>query len=110
MLDKLILNIREGDIPFSEVLHYIEEQYDFTPSAFKNGTLENATDQNQGSCKIFAFAQLNQLSKADTLTLFAEHYEHVLLDPDGINHQNIRQFMQHGWNGISFEAFPLKTK
>lgn len=110
MLDKLILNIKEGDIPFSEVLNYIDEQYHFTPSAFKNGSLENAVDQNHGSCKIFAFAQLNQLNEADTLTLFAEHYENVVQDADGTNHQNIRQFIQHGWNGISFNAFPLKAK
>lgn len=110
MLDKLILNIKEGDIPFSEVLHYIDEQYHFTPTAFQNGTLMNAADQNQGSCKIFAFAQLNELNEADTLALFAEHYENVLQDAEGTNHQNIRQFMQHGWSGISFDAFPLKAK
>lgn len=110
MLDKLILNIKEGDTPFSEVLNYIDEQYDFTPTAFQNGTLANAADQNQGSCKIFAFAQLHQLNETDTLTLFAEHYDHVLQDPAGDTHQNIRQFMEHGWNGITFEAFPLKAK
>lgn len=110
MVDKLLLNIREGDILFQEVLLFIEDQYDFTPTAFTNGTLQNTAHENQGSCKVLAFAQLQELSQEDTLSLFAEHYEHVLADPDGTTHQNIRQFMQHGWGGISFEHFPLKAK
>ena len=50
------------------------------------------------------FARLNKLSREDTLLLFAEHYRAVLDDPEGTNHQNIRQFMENGWEGVEFEG------
>ena len=43
-------------IVFTETMSVIEENYKFKPTAFKNGTLENAEGQNSGSCKLFAFA------------------------------------------------------
>ena len=52
--------------------------------------------------KYFLFAQLNGLDQAQTLSLFAEHYAAVLATPDATDHQNIRQFMQNGWDGIQF--------
>jgi hypothetical protein len=66
--------------------------------------------QNQGSAKVFAFAKLNGLSAEDTLWLFAEHYHSVLADPTGIDHQNIRQFIVHGWPGIEFKGEALVAK
>jgi HopJ type III effector protein len=42
--------------------------------------------------------------------LFAEHYQAVLKTPDGTDHQNIRQFMLHGWEGIVFEGHALIAK
>jgi len=59
---------------------------------------------------VFAFAQLNGLSAADTLYLFAEHYQSVLDHPDATDHQNIRQFMANGWDGIAFEGQALVAK
>ena len=53
---------------------------------------------------------LPDLNQADTLALFAEHYAAVLATPDGTDHQNIRQFMQNGWNGIKFEGTALVVK
>ncbi|GAB2979514.1 hypothetical protein GCM10027049_13510 [Mucilaginibacter puniceus] len=53
---------------------------------------------------------MHNLSAADTLYLFAEHYQSVLANPDGIDHQNIRQFMANGWEGVVFEAEVLKVK
>ena len=78
--------------------------------AFKNGDIYNDTTQNQGSAKVFSFAKINNLSKADTLLLFAEHYRAVINNVNGTDHQNIRQFMQHGWSGIEFESDALKAK
>lgn len=49
-------------------------------------------------------------SEQDTLELFAEHYLSVLNDPQGSGHQNIRQFMASGWEGIEFEAEVLTEK
>ncbi|WP_313376073.1 HopJ type III effector protein [Chishuiella sp.] len=102
--------LNKSDLQFSEVLQYIEDNYNYTASAFTNGNQENAQDQNQGSAKVFAFAQLNNLSQEDTLKLFAEHYKAVLETPEGTDHNNIRQFIQNGWNGVKFENTVLIKK
>ncbi|WP_373367060.1 HopJ type III effector protein, partial [Aliivibrio fischeri] len=66
-------------IEFTETMAVIESHYDFTPTEFANGNTVNLADQNNGSCKIFAFALLNQLKK----------YRHdVLENPQGDDHQN----------------------
>jgi hypothetical protein len=92
---------------FKEVLEFIETSYQHQPTAFKNGEVYNEATQNQGSARVFAFAQFNNLGKEETLQLFAEHYQSVLDTPDGTDHQNIRQFMKHGWEGIVFEGTAL---
>ena len=98
-------------IDFKTVIAHIEENYDFTPTKFTNGKTINEADQNNGSCKIFSFAKLNNLSKEETLSLFGEFYRNdVLKNPEGTDHQNIRNFIQFGWNGISFEDDALKKK
>ncbi len=97
-------------LSFNEVITYIDEKYNYTPSAFKNGMLFNQEDQNQGSAKLFFFAKLNDVSKEDTLKLFAEHYESVIMDEKGTSHQNIRNFMEYGWEGVLFEKEVLQLK
>ncbi|RZJ49629.1 MAG: type III effector [Chryseobacterium sp.] len=98
-------------IQFKDVIAYIDERYDFTPTKFTNGNTVNEADQNNGSCKIFSFAKLNDLSKEDTLNLFGEFYrEDVLQNPEGTDHQNIRNFIEFGWDGVSFEGEALKRK
>ena len=103
-LSTLIKDLKGNSIPFSQVLAFIETYYQYQPAAFKNGDVYNEATQNQGSAKVFSFAHLNNLSNEDTLYLFAEHYQSVLANPDAVDHQNIRQFMIHGWEGISFES------
>jgi hypothetical protein len=98
-------------ITFPETIAVIEENYDFTPTTFDNGTQHNAAAENSGSCKLFAFAQLQNLSQTETLACFgAFYFEEVLGDPKGINHQNIRNFMKTGWGGIRFEGEALNLK
>ena len=106
----LIEKLKENGLTFKEVIEFIETRYQHQPTAFKNGEAYNEATQNQGSAKVFSFAQLNNLSKEDTLYLFAEHYQAVLNTPDGTDHQNIRQFMKHGWSGIAFEGQALLAK
>ncbi|MGO4294040.1 HopJ type III effector protein [Chitinophaga sp. RAB17] len=106
----LIQKLKDNSLPFKEVIEFIETYYQHQPTAFKNGEAHNEATQNQGSAKVFAFAQLNHLSQEDTLYLFAEHYQSVLNTPDGTDHQNIRQFMIHGWSGIVFEGQALLAK
>ncbi|KAA2241681.1 HopJ type III effector protein [Chitinophaga agrisoli] len=109
-LASLIKNLKDNSITFKEVLEFIDAHYQHQPTAFKNGEAYNEATQNQGSARVFAFAQLNDLSKEDTLFLFAEHYQSVLSNPGGTDHQNIRQFIMHGWPGIVFEGQALLEK
>jgi hypothetical protein len=109
-LSALLTHLKNNSLSFKEVIAFIEAHYQHTPTAFGNGTARNEATQNQGSAKVFAFAQLNKLSKEDTLYLFAEHYQSVLATPDGTDHQNIRQFMINGWQGIAFEGQALSPK
>src|ERR1700743_1804445 len=109
-LNTLLENLKQNTVSFNEVIDFINARYEHQPTAFKNGEAYNELTQNQGSARIFAFAQLNNLDKEDTLYLFAEHYQSVLNNPEGADHQNIRQFMQHGWQGISFEGQVLTAK
>ena len=95
---------------FADVIAFIEDNYTYTASAFTNGNQENAADQNQGSAKVLAYAKLNNLSQEDTLKLFAEHYNAVIETPNGTDHNNIRQFIKNGWNGVTFENNVLTAK
>lgn len=108
-LQQLVQN--PENIMFNDVISFIDERYDFTPTKFTNGNTVNEADKNNGSCKVFSFAKLNDLSKDETLTLFGDFYRNdVLKNPTGSDHQNIRNFMQFGWDGISFEGEALKQK
>jgi hypothetical protein len=106
----LLENLKAKTISFVDVIATIDSLYHHTPTAFKNGDVDNQANQNQGSAKVFSFAKLSQLSQQNTLALFAEHYEAVLNTPEGNDHQNIRQFMQHGWDGVKFENSALSLK
>jgi hypothetical protein len=98
-------------IAFSDTMAVIEAIYEFTPAAFKNGELMNEQGQNSGSCKLFAFAQLQGFSAQQTLACFGSYYrDDVLLHPDGTDHQNIRNFMKTGWEGIQFNSNTLKPR
>lgn len=98
-------------ITFQDTIQVIEENYDFSPTAFKNGNQNNSIGENNGSCKIVAFAKLNNLSEEDTLACFGAYYfEDVLQNPEGNDHQNIRNFIKNGWEGIQFEGEALALK
>ena len=105
------LNQTPETIAFAETISVIEENYTFEPTAFENGMLHNAAGENSGSCKLFAFAEMQNLSEKQTLSCFgAYYYEDVLKNPEEMNHQNIRNFMKTGWEGIAFYGSPLKLK
>ncbi|MBJ8422962.1 HopJ type III effector protein [Acinetobacter bereziniae] len=110
MVQDLLKQLQAGEAKFVDVIQHIEARYTHTPTAFQNGQQHNAATENQGSAKVFSFAQLNQLDQQQTLNLFAEHYASVLATPDASDHQNIRQFMQNGWDGIQFEGVALTAK
>jgi len=105
------LNDDPAAVTFDDTMATIAAHYEFTPAAFANGDTRNEAGQNSGSCKLFAFAQLNGLSKEQTLACFGAYYrEDVLKNPQGSDHQNIRNFMKYGWDGVKFDSMPLSVK
>ena len=98
-------------IEFTDVMAVIAAEYDYSPAVFTNGDLRSEAGTNEGSCKIFYFAKLNELSEKITLALFGQYYRvDVLENPDGSDHGNIRNFIKSGWQGISFDSVVLVKK
>ncbi len=115
-LEQFLTHIKQNKtVQFDETMAVIAENYDYQPADFTNGIgekqLHNEAGTNEGSCKIFAFGLLNQLTVDQTLHLFGDYYrKDVLQDPEGTGHQNIRNFMKFGWDGISFSKPVLTPK
>jgi len=112
-LKKFLDNLQSSpeSIEFQDTMAAIEAAYVYSPIAFTNGSLVNQAGENEGSCKLFAFAKLHRLSEEKTLACFGAYYrEDVLQNPDSDNHQNIRNFMKTGWAGIKFENEALTSK
>lgn len=115
-LDNFLNKIKHNEaVSFNETIAVITEHYHYTPTEFSNGLgeqqLVNPAGVNEGSCKLFAFARLHRLDPMQTLNLFGDYYRiDVLNDPEGTGHQNIRNFMKFGWEGIRFSGEPLAEK
>ena len=109
-LNELRSRLQQDDYAFSEILAFVAEHYDYQPSAFRNGDVENAAGQNEGSCKTLALALLEGLSRDEALRAFGEHYRSVLATPQGSDHGNIRALMAHGLEGVKFERQALTPK
>ena len=98
-------------IEFEDTMKVIESHYHYTPAGFHNGKIINQATENQGSCKILAFALHQQLTEEQTLHCFGQYYrQDVLLEPEAENHQNIRQLMISGLAAVKFEHPPLEMK
>lgn len=109
-LDVFLAQLKQNpkQVEFNTTMSVIEANYNFTPSAFVNGNTENKANTNNGSCKIFAFGLLNKLSEQQSLACFGRYYRNdVLGNPEGEDHQNIRNFMVSGWKGIKFDGAAL---
>ncbi|MGK2915376.1 MAG: HopJ type III effector protein [Porticoccaceae bacterium] len=115
-IEQLIEQIKTAPerVEFAQVIAVITAHYRYTPTRFRNGLgadiVVNEAGTNEGSCRIFAFARLNQLSEAETLACFGRYYrDDVLGNPHGSDHANIRAFIKHGWAGVEFDAGPLAS-
>ena len=97
-------------ISFKETMQVFEDHYNFNPTVFTNGDTINNAGENNGSCKLFAFAMHQEFTKEETLLCFGEHYQSVLEDKNGTSHQNIRNFMKTSFKGLSFENEALTLK
>lgn len=109
------LNSAPNTVEFNDVISVIEQYYDYQATEFTNGVgdgrVTNLAGSNEGSCKIFSFAALNNLTEAQTLACFGQYYrDDVLKNSDGDDHQNIRNFIKSGWAGVSFEKQALELK
>ncbi len=105
------LNQMPETIEFTDTMAVIDELYDFTPVRFHNGGFINEVGDNLGSCKLLTFAKLHRLNEAEVLACFGAYYrDDVLQHPDNKDHQNIRHFMQTGWQGVRFDALALTKK
>lgn len=99
------------NVSFDDVINTINETYQYSPTTFSNGDVVNESGTNEGSCKIFAFAQLNDLSQEQTLACFGKYYrDDVLANPEGSDHGNIRNFIVTGWEGVKFSGVALTKK
>ena len=98
-------------VEFEQVMQVISDNYTYQPCAFVNGDINNESGTNEGSCKIFSFAQLNNLNIEQTLACFGRYYrDDVQKHPDGNDHGNIRNFIKTGWQGIEFNGLALKLR
>jgi hypothetical protein len=98
-------------VTFEETIELIDALYDFTPTAFDNGSQHNSAGENTGSCKILAFARLNDLTREETLACFGRYYrKDVLGNPHCTSHTNIRNFLTHGWEGVHYFGSALSSK
>jgi len=63
-LNDYLKNLAENpkSIQFTDTIAVIEANYTFTACDFNNHGLLSSASENNGSCKIFAFAKLHQLS------------------------------------------------
>ena len=113
-IDTLLGKVRSGQrVSFQETIATIAEHYRYEPIRFLNGVgddcVVNEAGTNEGSCKIFYFAKLHELTPEQTLSLFGNYYwEDVLGYPDRSDHANIRTFMKYGWQGIRYAGEALK--
>ena len=97
-------------IEFAEVIALIDAHYSHTPTAFVNGTATNQASENQDSAKVFSVTRLHDLNQTETLHCFAEHFRAVSDHPTGNDHQNIRQFIVNGWQGVQLADTCLTAK
>ncbi len=104
-----------ASVTFEQVIATIDTHFIYTPTRFSNGEgkhiVINEAGKNEGSCKIFAFADLCDLNEAQTLACFGKYYrEEVLRNLKGTDHANIRTFMRFGWPGIEFDGQVLTPR
>ncbi|MBD8574848.1 HopJ type III effector protein [Pseudomonas syringae] len=106
-LTTLRASLRSGQHAFADTLTFVAQGYAYQPQAFRNGEVDNAAGQNEGSCKTLGLALLEGLSDEEALLAFGEHYRSVQATPEGSDHANIRALIKHGLAGVKFEAEPL---
>ncbi len=112
-LDTFVSTLKSSPemLEFSDTMAVIDQLYVFNETSFMNGALLNQAGENSGSCKLFYFAKLQGFTEQETLACFGAYYrDDVLANPNGADHQNIRNFIKSGWQGIVFDSEALVLK
>uniref|UniRef100_A0A6U0S666 HopJ type III effector protein n=1 Tax=Eucampia antarctica TaxID=49252 RepID=A0A6U0S666_9STRA len=104
------LEMSSDEITFEEVIEIIDIHYEYGLIEFKNGDIVNKQGENEGTAKVLSYAALSNFDNETTLKLWGQYYRDVLKNPDGDDHQNIRNFMKTGWEGVPFENGIALTK
>ncbi|KAG7350655.1 HopJ type III effector domain containing protein [Nitzschia inconspicua] len=104
------VEMNSDDLKFEDVMNLIDTHYEVGLIEFRNGDMINKQGENEGSGKLLSYAALSKFDKETTLKLWGQYYREVLADPDGDSHQNIRNFMKYGWDGVPFENGISLTK
>jgi len=96
-------------VDFTITMKVIDDNYSFRPTKFINGDTLNEKNTNNGSCKIFSYAKLHNLSEQAALNAFGSFYtQDVLQHPNENDHANIRNFIKTGWTGVEFYGEALQ--
>lgn len=83
--------------PFFDARLEVARQAHFVPEqSFTVGRHQNNKGESIGSLSLLAYAIAANMNRRQALELFGEHYDAVLLDPLGTNHQNIRALLADG--------------
>ena len=102
-IEQLNQQLNLNAVNFTTTISVIDNNYIFTPTKFINDETINEANSNNGSCKIFYYAKLHNLSEQATLNAFGDFYtKDVLENPNENDHANIRNFIKTGWAGIKF--------
>ena len=109
--DTFIQSLRDQTNSFQQTMDFIEANFVFTPVEFSVGDQHNELGTNQGSAKIFCVGKALELNEAEVLQCFGDFYrEDVLENPEGSDHQNIRNFIKYGWAGVTIDSNALSAK
>lgn len=103
-------SLRNRHHTFSDTLEFIASNYDYQPSEFTNGNIENKAGENEGSCRVLGLAVLEGFTTEEALLAFGEHYRAVLANPAGTDHPNIRALMHTGLPAVHFQTPSLRHK
>jgi hypothetical protein len=104
------LEMSGDDLTFEEFITHCDENYEDGLIEFKNGDIVNKPNENHGSAKVLSYAALADFDQETTLKLWGQYYRDVKANPEGDDHQNIRNFMKYGWEGVDFYNGVALTK
>jgi len=85
---------------FEHVLKLIDCHFTVGAFSFGIGNVENKANENQNSFKVLVAAKFLGLNSDATVKLWGQHYHHVIADPTGSSHGNLRQFLKYGWEVV----------